>query len=60
VEGSAGVQIASNFTVDERDIVLQKTRWYAGAGNSLEQILKAQNIDTVIIVCSHHADGQYG
>lgn len=49
--GSSTVQIASNFTVDEEDIVLQKTRWYAGAGNSLEQILKAQHIDTVIIVC---------
>jgi nicotinamidase-related amidase len=49
--GSPGVQIASSFTVDERDIVLQKTRWYAGAGNSLEQILNAQNIDTVVIVC---------
>ncbi|KZF21695.1 Isochorismatase hydrolase [Xylona heveae TC161] len=47
--GSPGVQIASNFTVDEKDIVLQKTRFYAGAGNALEQILKAQNIDTVIL-----------
>lgn len=49
--GSAGAQVASHFTVDEKDVVLQKTRWYAGAGNSLEQILRAQNIDTVIIVC---------
>ncbi|KAF4540248.1 hypothetical protein BFW01_g8016 [Lasiodiplodia theobromae] len=47
--GSPGVQIASNFTVDEKDVVLQKTRWYAGAGNGLEQILEAQNIDTVVI-----------
>jgi hypothetical protein len=50
-KGSPGVQIDSNFTVDEKDVILQKTRWYAGAGNSLEQILRAQNIDTVIIVC---------
>ncbi len=48
--GSSGVQIDSNFMVDEKDIILQKTRWYAGAGNSLEQILRAQNINTVIIV----------
>ncbi|KAI1391786.1 Isochorismatase hydrolase [Hypoxylon trugodes] len=46
---SDAVQIAPNFTTDEKDIVLQKTRWYAGAGNSLEQILRAQNIDTVIL-----------
>jgi len=46
---SPEVQIDSHFAVDEKDIVLQKTRWYAGAGNSLEQILRAQNIDTVII-----------
>jgi len=48
--GSAGVQIAPNFIVDEHDIILQKTRWYAGTSNSLEQLLKAQNIKTVIIV----------
>ncbi|OTA99019.1 hypothetical protein M426DRAFT_68594 [Hypoxylon sp. CI-4A] len=47
--GSPEVQIASSFTVDEKDIVLQKTRWYAGAGNSLEQILKSQNINIVIL-----------
>jgi len=51
--GSSGVQIDSNFMVDEKDIILQKTRWYAGAGNSLEQILRAQNINTVIIVRNH-------
>ncbi|RDW77889.1 isochorismatase hydrolase-3 [Coleophoma crateriformis] len=48
-KSSPGVQIASNFSVDEKDIVIQKTRWYAGPGNSLEQILRAQNIDTVIL-----------
>ncbi|KAI8959382.1 Isochorismatase hydrolase [Daldinia sp. FL1419] len=47
--GSSAVQIAPNFKVDSKDIVLQKTRWYAGSGNSLEQILKAQNIDTVVV-----------
>ncbi|KAK6345530.1 hypothetical protein TWF718_007442 [Orbilia javanica] len=47
--GSLGVEIDPRFLVDENDIVLQKTRWYAGAGNALEQILRAQNVDTVII-----------
>ena len=31
------------------DVVLQKTRYYAGAGNSLEEILRTQGIETVII-----------
>lgn len=48
--GTPEVQIASQFTVDEKDVILQKTRWYAGAGNELEQLLKAQDIDTVILV----------
>ncbi|KAK6956069.1 hypothetical protein Daesc_001339 [Daldinia eschscholtzii] len=47
--GSSAVQIAPCFKVDCEDIVLQKTRWYAGAGNSLGQNLKARDIDTVII-----------
>ncbi|KAK6504782.1 hypothetical protein TWF481_006721 [Arthrobotrys musiformis] len=47
--GSQDVQIHAGFVVDEHDIVLQKTRWYAGAGNALEQTLRAQNVDTVII-----------
>ncbi|KAH8812156.1 cysteine hydrolase family protein [Xylogone sp. PMI_703] len=47
--GSPEVQIDSRFKVDEHDIVLQKTRWSATMGNALEQILKAQDIKTVII-----------
>jgi hypothetical protein len=47
---SPDVRIDSSFLVHPDDIVLQKTRWYAGSGNGLEQILRAQNIDTVIIV----------
>ncbi|KAL2109723.1 hypothetical protein VUR80DRAFT_2089 [Thermomyces stellatus] len=47
--GSPPVQVSSEFTVGEKDVVLQKTRWYAGAGNGFEQVLRAQNIDTVII-----------
>lgn len=49
--GPSGTQIAPDFKVDSQDIILQKTRWYAGAGNSLKQILRTQNIDTVIVVC---------
>ncbi|KAH8887219.1 Isochorismatase hydrolase [Thozetella sp. PMI_491] len=48
-EGSAEVQIASSFKVDDKDIILHKTRWYAGAGNTLEEILRENNIDTVIL-----------
>lgn len=48
--GSPEVQIDGHFKIDEKDLVLQKTRWSATMGNALEQILKAQNIKTVIIV----------
>ncbi|KAJ5641159.1 hypothetical protein N7528_000784 [Penicillium herquei] len=48
--GSADVQIDPRFMIDEEDLILHKTRWSATTGNSLEQILKAQGIDTVIIV----------
>ena len=39
------------FHVNETagDVVLQKTRYYAGFGNPLEEILRAQQIDTVIL-----------
>ena len=39
------------FHVDREagDVVLQKTRYYAGAGNALEQILSTQQIDTVVL-----------
>ncbi|OJJ99157.1 hypothetical protein ASPACDRAFT_60963 [Aspergillus aculeatus ATCC 16872] len=47
--GSPEVQIAECFKLDEQDIILQKTRWSATMGNSLEQILQARNIKTVII-----------
>ncbi|KAF4809140.1 hypothetical protein CGCSCA5_v011695 [Colletotrichum siamense] len=49
VKSSPEVQIDKSLKLDEKDIVLHKTRWYAGAGNGLEQILKAQNISTVVI-----------
>ncbi|KAL1854497.1 hypothetical protein Daus18300_011418 [Diaporthe australafricana] len=35
--------------MDKGDVFLRKTRWYAWAGNRLEQILRAQNVDTVTI-----------
>jgi nicotinamidase-related amidase len=39
------------FHVDHTagDVVLQKTRYYAGAGNALEEILNRQKIDTAIM-----------
>ena len=49
--GSPEVQIDGRFRVDERDVVVRKTRWAATMGNALEQILKAQGIKTLIIVC---------
>ncbi|OJJ76600.1 hypothetical protein ASPBRDRAFT_39094 [Aspergillus brasiliensis CBS 101740] len=43
-------QIYSAFNVlDDYDVVLQKARYYAGAGNQLEEILSSQRIDTVIL-----------
>ncbi|KAF5525743.1 hypothetical protein CGCA056_v003914 [Colletotrichum aenigma] len=49
LKGSPAVQIDKSLKLDEKGIVLHKTRWYAGAGNGLEQILKAQNISTIVI-----------
>ncbi|KAI9931095.1 hypothetical protein ASPWEDRAFT_47614 [Aspergillus wentii DTO 134E9] len=47
--GSSEVQIHPLFKVEEGDIVLNKTRWCASMGNSMEQILKARGIKTVVI-----------
>lgn len=42
-------QIYPEFQPDPvNDVVLGKSRYYAGSGNSLETILEAQGIDTVI------------
>lgn len=49
-EGSPEVQIDPQFLVDEKDVIIHKTRWSATTGNSLEQILKANKIDTVVVV----------
>jgi len=54
-ETSPVTQIYSAFDVLDTDVVLQKTRYYAGAGNGLEEILRAQEIDTVILVSYMHA-----
>ncbi|EED19329.1 cysteine hydrolase family protein [Talaromyces stipitatus ATCC 10500] len=48
-QGTSPVQIYDTFTVDEKDVVVQKTRWAATTGSALEQILKAQNIRAVVI-----------
>lgn len=47
---SPSVEIYPHFQVDDKDVVLRKTRWSATTGNNLEQILNAQGIDTVVIV----------
>ena len=40
---------AFNVNSTAGDVVLQKTRYDAGAGNALEEILSTQSIDTVIL-----------
>ena len=50
-----GAQIGPDLTPTGRDILLQKTRLYAGSGNALDQILRAQNIKAVILVGGHAA-----
>ncbi|KAF2220436.1 Isochorismatase-like protein, partial [Elsinoe ampelina] len=42
-------EIFPAFTVEENDAVLTKIRYYAGAGNALEEILSSQGIDTVVL-----------
>ncbi|OQV06544.1 hypothetical protein CLAIMM_11096 [Cladophialophora immunda] len=49
LKGAPAVAVDSRFQKDEKDIMLQKIRWYGGCGNALERILQSQNIDTVII-----------
>ena len=36
--------------LDNFDVVMTKTRYYAGAGNALEEVLTSQKIDTVVMV----------
>lgn len=51
LEASPLTEIYSAFNPQVgSDIVLQKTRFYAGFGNNMENILAAQSIDTVILV----------
>ncbi|KAJ6000008.1 hypothetical protein N7481_000417 [Penicillium waksmanii] len=47
--GTPETKIDKRFIVDENDVILAKTRWSATSGSAPKQILKAQNIDTVII-----------
>lgn len=49
-QGSAGMKIASSFKFDNKDIVLRKTRWFAGIGNNLEDLLRDHGIDTIVLV----------
>ncbi|PYI07670.1 cysteine hydrolase family protein [Aspergillus sclerotiicarbonarius CBS 121057] len=47
---SPGTQLYPAFKpLDNWDVVVQKARYYAGAGNPLEEILSSQRIDTVIL-----------
>ncbi|RFU78621.1 hypothetical protein TARUN_3591 [Trichoderma arundinaceum] len=48
-EHNPAVKVPSCMNVDDKDIVFQKTRWYGGAGNTLEKTLEEHDIDTVII-----------
>ena len=50
VQNSSFAQFYPGFDVGSEDIVLVKTRYYAGSGNSLEDTLRSQRIDTVILV----------
>ena len=43
-------QLYHAFSTIPADVVLRKSRYYAGDGNSLEEILSSQKIDTVILV----------
>lgn len=45
-------QLFPAFKPAASDVILQKTRYYAGAGNGLEEILSSQLIDTVVLVSS--------
>lgn len=51
---AAGMLYDAFVPLEGYDVVLQKTRYYAGAGNGLEEILRSQLIDTVILVSSFH------
>ena len=43
-------QIYPAFKTDDKDVILQKTRYYGGFGNQLVEILNSQLIDTVVLV----------
>ncbi|PLB53941.1 Isochorismatase hydrolase [Aspergillus steynii IBT 23096] len=48
-ESSAKSQIYKAFKTEDEDVVVPKTRYYAGAGNSIEEILNSQGVDTVVL-----------
>lgn len=50
-------QLYPAFVPSGGDVVLQKSRYYAGAGNGLEEILASQQIDTVILVSFYLGSG---
>jgi nicotinamidase-related amidase len=48
-DNSTAIYPDFNVKQDTGDIVLAKTRYYAGDGNALEEILRAQKIKTVVL-----------
>ncbi|RDW61826.1 cysteine hydrolase [Aspergillus mulundensis] len=48
-ESDPVTQIYLAFAPAETDVVLRKSRYYAGDGNSLEEILRTQRVDTVVL-----------
>ncbi|KAL4866606.1 hypothetical protein BDV12DRAFT_131369 [Aspergillus spectabilis] len=48
-ESDAISRVYDVFAPLESDVVLRKSRYYAGDGNSLDEILRTQNIDTMIL-----------
>ncbi|KAL6236622.1 hypothetical protein BDW75DRAFT_206511 [Aspergillus navahoensis] len=48
--GSPESKSINGSQIGRIDIVLQKTRWYATAWNTLEQILRARGIKSVAVV----------
>ena len=48
-DNSTAIYPDFNVKQDMGDIILGKTRYYAGDGNALEEILRAQKIKTVVI-----------
>lgn len=49
-ESSPKSQVYGEFEPEGGDVVLRKGRYYAGDGNSLEEVLGGWGVDTVVLV----------